>query len=375
MKIKPVMVKPVTSRRRESIAFASRTWNVLRNVTLLLLIGVVGCESGSEHAFEETPVHWRFAIEEPLGSVQDAYAQRFKQLIEERLGGEIEVTIYPYGTLGTSDQITEQLHLDVVQFAMASPGHVGKLIPEIQVFLLHFLFSDDPKVNNKALNEDPQLFEAIDSLYARKNFRLLSIFSEGWQVWTTDRPIQKPSDFEGVKMRVMTSPLLIAAYAAYGASPTPMPYGEVYSALQLNMIDGQENPIFAIQEMSFYEVTDWMIFPKHAPFITTVITNREFYGSLATDEKSLVDEVVSEMNGYILEEQQAYNRERLDLIRERKPDLNIITELTPEERDAFRAASQVVREQYKAMAGKSGSDLLATLERAVAKHQAVLEDD
>ncbi|MFH1300570.1 MAG: TRAP transporter substrate-binding protein DctP, partial [Planctomycetota bacterium] len=211
-------------------------------VGILTCLALFPACSEQETTQSPKPTPWRFAIEETVGSVQHQYALKFKELVEARSDGEIEVTIYPYGTLGTSDQITEQVDMGVIQFAMASPGHLGKLIPEVQVFLLHFLFSDNDEINNSVLNEDPQLRKTFNDLYARKNFKLLSIFSEGWQVWTTKKSIQTPDDFRGVKMRVMTSPLLLAAYEAYGASPTPLPYSEVYSALQLNMIDGQENP-------------------------------------------------------------------------------------------------------------------------------------
>ena len=83
------------------------------------------------------PPVWRFAIEETSGSVQDAYAQRFKELVEEKSGGKVIVKVYPYGTLGTSDQLSELLYNGSLQFAMASPGHIGKMIPEVQVLLLH----------------------------------------------------------------------------------------------------------------------------------------------------------------------------------------------------------------------------------------------
>tara|TARA_R110002095_G_scaffold152237_4_gene132277 strand:+ start:316173 stop:317153 length:981 start_codon:yes stop_codon:yes gene_type:complete len=320
------------------------------------------------------PVQWRFAIEETIGSVQHKYALKFKELIEARSEGQIEVTIYPYGTMGTSDQITELVDMGVIQFAMASPGHLGKLIPEVQVFLLHFLFSDDDEINNQVLNEDPQLRETFNELYARKNLKLLSIFSEGWQVWTTKKSIQTPDDFRGVKMRVMTSPLLLAAYQAYGASPTPLPYSEVYSALQLNMIDGQENPVFAIQEMSFYEVTNWMIFARHAPFISTSVTNREFFDSLPPDRQTLITEVVGELNGYILEVQKQFNRDRLDLIRKNKPKLKIITELTPEQRELFRQASQPVREQFIEMTGEDGQRLLEMIKTKIRALEAQRDD-
>ena len=315
--------------------------------------------------------HWRFAIEEAAGSVQDAYAQRFKELIEKRSNGEIEVTVYPYGTLGTSDQITELVNMGAVQFTMASPGHLGKLIPEVQVFLLHFVFSDDEKINSEVLNNNPKLRATLDELYAAKRMKLLSIYSEGWQVWTTKKPIRHPDDFKGVKFRVMTSPLLLAAYNAYGASATPLPYSEVYSALQLNMIDGQENPVFAIEEMSFYEVTDWMIFPKHAPFITTSVTNLEFFNSLPPTRKKLVSDVVAELNDYILAVEQQYNRKRLDRIRKRKPDLRIIEELTVEQRAAFRKASQPVVDRFIEITGRSGSDLYEILSSAIRSEDAM----
>lgn len=309
--------------------------------------------------------HWRFAIEETAGSVQDAYAQKFKELIEKRSGGEIKVTVYPYGTLGTSDQITELVDMGAVQFAMASPGHLGKLIPEVQVFLLHFVFSDDERVNNEILNNDPELRETLEKLYAAKRMKLLSIYSEGWQVWTTKKPIRHPDDFKGVKFRVMTSPLLLAAYNAYGASATPLSYSEVYSALQLNMIDGQENPVFAIEEMSFYEVTDWMIFPKHAPFITTSVTNLDFFNSLPPTRQQLVRDVVADLNDYILEVEQQYNRERLARIRERKPDLQIIETLTDQQRAAFRKASEPVHQKFISLSGSRGARLLDLLSASV----------
>ena len=340
----------------------------LRRLRALLLLAAwalapVGCGPGDQDV-----EHWRFAIEETAGSVQDAYAQEFARRIEARTKGEVQVTIYPYGALGTSDQITEQLHAGILQFAMASPGHLGTLIPEVQVFLLHFVLSDDDEVNRQAL-ADPELLAAFDRLYSEKGFKLLSFFSEGWQVWTTRVPIRKPEDFQGVKFRVMTSPLLLAAYAAYGASPTPLPYAEVYSALQLNMIDGQVNPIFAIQEMSFYEVTDYLVFANQAPFVTSAVASRRFYEKLAPERRRLLDEVVAELDDYVFDVQRQSNRKSLDLIRERKPDIQILR-LDDAERARFRAASMSVRDRFVELAPKNGERILELFEAAVTRAEA-----
>ena len=326
---------------------------------LLLAGGACGTGGALDDAVEE----WRFAIEEPIGSVQHAYALKFKELIEERSGGDVTVTVYPYGTLGTSDQLTEQLQLGAVQFAMASPGHLGKLIPEVQVFLLHFVLSDDERVNQQALR-DSGLLELLDTLYATKGMSLLAAFTEGWQVWTTRQPIREPEDFRGVRMRVMTSPMLLAAYRVYGASPTPLPYGEVYSALQLRMIDGQVNPVFAIQEMSFHEVTDWMIFAHQAPFIATTVAARDFFEGLDAERRQMVRQAIAEVDEFIFDAQRRFNSERMEIIQRQRPDMQIV-HLTEDQRDHFRQASLPVRQYYLDTGGPQAQEVLDRLLAAV----------
>lgn len=310
--------------------------------------------------------HWRFAIEESAGSVQHVAAVRFAELVHSRTSGEVEVTVYPYGTLGTSDQVTELLAMGTIQFAMASPGHLGKIIPEVQAFLLHFLLTDDEGLNQRIFS-DPALAGVLDGLYREKGLAFLSMFSEGWQVWTTQRAIRGPEDFNGLRMRVMTSPLLIAAYEAYGASPTPLPYGEVYSALQLNMIDGQENPIFAIEEMSFHEVVDFIVQGRHAPFVATMAANGTFLDELDPARRTMVREVVAEVEPFILESQRRFNAERLQRILEERPSVTFVEALSPEAREAFRAASAVVVDRYLALAGPRGRAMLDAIGAARAR--------
>lgn len=327
-----------------------------------------GCE---EPRAERASKVWRFAIEETQGSVQHAYATRFAELVEARTGGEVSVIIYPYGALGTSDDITEQLHSGTLNFAMASPGHLGKLIPELQAFLLHFLLSENESVNKRALR-DPAVVGFLEALYEEKGLRFLGIFSEGWMAWTTKTKVRRPEDFRGQKFRVMTSPLLLAAYEAYGASATPLPYSEVYSALQLNMIDGQVNPVFAIEEMSFYEVTDWLILPRHAQFYTTLAANPGFFDRLSPERRRLVQQIVEELHEYIFEVQRRFNEERLERIQRQKPGLQVIA-LTEKERERFREASRPVKEAFEDLAGPRGRELLDTLAKAVARAEKPVE--
>jgi tripartite ATP-independent transporter DctP family solute receptor len=304
---------------------------------------------------------WKFAIEEIDGSVQDAYAQEFKRLIEEKTGGEVTVTIYPYGTLGTSAELTELVTQGAIQFANASPGHLGTLVPEIQVFSVPYLLSDDNEVNKKVLTESPVIYEDLQDDFEDKSLRLLTMYPEGEMVWTANKEVRSPEDFDNFKMRTMVSPMLVAAYEAYGASPTPMPYGEVYGGLQLKQIDGQVNPIFAIEEMKFYEVQDYLIFSGEQQFTTTVVANSDWYAAdLADEHKQILDETIAELADFIFEVQDQYNQERLEKIKAEKPDIQII-ELTEEEREAFRARSMQAREAFVEMTGEEGQAILDAL--------------
>lgn len=359
---------------------------------LFLLLLASGCGPAADANPKSEVEIWRFAIEEVEGSVQHEYALKFKELVEERTNGEVEVVIYPYGTLGTSTQLTEQLNLGVIEFAMASPGTLGKFIPELQVFLLHFVLPEDERDTQRILS-DPDLIAYFDRLYAPKGLQLLSIFSEGEMVWTLQKEVRRPDDFRGVKMRVMTSPLLLAAYNAYGASATPMPYSEVYTGLQLRQIDGQVNPVFAIERQKFHEVTDWMIFPGHASFITTCAANREFLNRLPPDRKQLVTGVIRELDDYIFHVQTRFQTERLktilrDRIRQRSvlsiagdltrfrasltaeeqrelidgnEFLNLTPPLSHEEREEFREASEGVRDVFLEIGGPDSDDVLHRL--------------
>lgn len=324
----------------------------MRRFTLFFagLLLLAGCSEGPENR------EWRFALEEIQGSVQDAYAQRFKQLIEERSGGRIQVSVYPYGALGTSAQLTELVQNGSVQLAFASPGHLGSVVPEVQVFSLHFLFSDDERVNQRILTEDATLRRLLGEAYRERGLELLALVQEGWMVWTGDRPLRSLEDFAGFKIRIMVSPLLVEAYEAYGASPTPMPYAEVYSGLQLKMIDGQVNPVFAIEEMSFYEVQEAMTFANHLPFVSTLVASPAFIAGLSDADRALLEAVTSELDDHIFALQQRYNRERLAKIRDNS-DIEVV-HLTDAERAAFREAALPVRESFVASAGPRGRAIL-----------------
>ena len=330
---------------------------------------VAGCsepqDGGENAAGTSASTTWRFAIEEIQGSVQHEYAMKFAEILEQKTDGAIKVNVYPYGTLGTSSQLTELVQTGAVEVAFASPGHLGSTIPAVQVFSLHYLFPDDMGRVHEVLSESESTVPQLAEAYAESGLKLLSVIPEGWMAWTANKPIRQPADFKGVKIRTMVSPLLLKAYEAYGGNPTPMAYSEVYSALQLNMIDAQVNPVFAIEEMGFHEQQSHMIFGYHLPFVSTVVMNPRLFDSLTEEHRRALVETESELDDFIYETQARLNEQRLENIEQ--AGTTEIIRLEPGQIEDFRELAQPLEEEYVNLAGERGRKILEDIKGEIAK--------
>ncbi|MDI3325272.1 TRAP transporter substrate-binding protein DctP [Pontibacterium granulatum] len=303
---------------------------------------------------------WKFAIEEIPGSIMDAYAQEFKKQIERKTNGDVTVKIYPLGSLGTPTELIEHAADGVVQFTNVSVGNLGTIVPESQLFMLPYTLPGDNKATSNFLSSSTTIYNQMAQDFERKGLKLHTMYSEGEQVWTTNRLVRNPDDFNNFKMRVMVSPILLRAYEDMGASPTPLPFGEVYGALQLKQVDGQVNPAATIEEMKFYEVTDYLIWAGENQHLSTVISGTDWYESQSPERQKLIRETLAELNGYIYEVVERFNNEKLEKIKEAKPELNLVR-LTAAEREAFQQRSTATRSAYTKIAGERGEELLSSL--------------
>ena len=308
--------------------------------------------------------HWRFAHEEYVGSMQDVYVRELTELITEMSGGRITFEIFQVGQIGDATQQAELLQVGGIEFAMVSPGNTGTIVPENQLFSLHFLFDDDLERTTRLAWESQALNTMLSDLYLARNIKVLSYWTQGPMDWTANVPLRSPADFVGLRMRTMPSPMIVAAYAAYGANPTPMPYLEVYSGLQLGMIDGQENPISAIEESRFYEVQNYLIESRSNLYFTTTSTNPDFFNALPADIQQIILDAVEIMHFRSLEivsELNGASRERI----EAAGNITIL-QLTPEERAAFVPYAMTAWDVYRDMVGQAGSDILDALIEEIA---------
>lgn len=299
--------------------------------------------------------NWRYAHEEYEGDVQDVFAHAFKDYIEEN--SDHSVQVYRFGELGESDDIMEQTQNGILQFVNQSPGFTGSLIPEAQIFFVPYLLPTDEETVIQFFNESEAIHEMFPELYAEQGLELLKMYPEGEMVVTTDEPISSPEDMNNKKIRTMTNPLLSETYDAFGATPTPLPWGEVYGGLQTGIIDGQENPIFWIESGGLYEVSPHLTFTGHGWFTTAMMANQDFYEGLSEEDQQLVQEASDAAYEHIIDHISGLADEALAKIQEASDEVTV-TRLSEEQIQAFRERAPQVEEAFIEMTGESGKELL-----------------
>ena len=298
---------------------------------------------------------WRYAFEESMTDVQGIYAQAFKKYIEENSDHTLQ--LFPYGTLGESADIMEQAQAGILQFVDQSPGFTGALIPEAQVFFIPYLLPENEDQLAEFFRTSKAINETFPKLYAEQGLELLTMFPEGEVVITTKEPFKSPEELEGVKVRVMTNPLLVESYKAFGATPTPLPWGEVYGGLQTNIIQGQENPLFWVESAKMYEVTDVITFTGHNNFTTAVMANKTFFDGLPEADQALIEKGMDAAFDQIIAYQKGLGDKSLATIQENKPSITV-NHLSESERQAFRDAAKDVEAKFIEMTGDQGQALL-----------------
>lgn len=306
-----------------------------------------GDTSGETANEEEKTYEWRFVTEELDGQVQYEYAQEFAKRLNEKSDGQITITPFEFGQLGSEVNQVEQLQNGAVEFAIMSPGFTGNMVEEGQVFSLQFLFPDDQRVTQNILNSSEALNQDLAKQYEDHNIKVLSYWTEGAMQWTATKAIETPADFENFKMRTQTSPLIQESYKAYGASPTALSWSELYTSLDRGTVEGQENPIFFIEDASFHEVQSHLIRSRHNNYVAMTTVNPEFYKGLPEDIQAMIDETVNDMQDWIFDKQDQLNKERLDVIKNDEENPTEIITLTDEQREAFREKALPIRDYYK----------------------------
>ena len=208
-------------------------------------------------------------------------AVKFSELVTQRTGGKIKVDIHPSTQLGNERDMVEGLQLGTIDLVVTSTGPVGGFVSKMFVVDLPFLFRDRDHAY-KVL--DCPIGKELLAALSAKSIQGLAFWENGFrQITNNVRPIAKPADLKGIKLRTMENRVHLASFRAFWASPTPMAWGEVFTALQQKTIDGQENPIAIIHDHKLAEVQKYLALTGHFYSPALLLMSEKSYQALSRD--------------------------------------------------------------------------------------------
>jgi len=259
----------------------------------------------------------------------------FKQMVENETGGTVDVKLFPAGQLGAEREITEGVKLGTIQMGMVSAVLANYFKP-VQVLDIPYLFPSYAvawKVMDGWFGK-----ELAAACLKETGMRILAYDQVGFRNFTNSaHPIKTPADLKGLKIRVMESPVYITMMKALGASPTPVPWTETYTALQQKVVDGHENPVASVKFGKIYEVNKYYTLDGHTFGVSFVLINEKFFQSLPKETQAIIREVAQESALVSRGIDTLDSAVGLQFLKEK--GMEIYTP-TVEEKDLFRQATQ-----------------------------------
>jgi len=267
-------------------------------------------------------------------------AVKFKEEVEAKSEGRIEVKIRPAAQLGGDVEIIEQTQMGLVDIAIPPTGNLANFNEKMYLFDLPFLMTDNASMARVLDGEvGTELLGTLES----NNLHGIAMWGAGFRHMTNNvRPIIGPDDLKGIKMRTLQAPTILSTYRAYGANPTAMAYVEVYNGLQQGVVEGQENPLANISSMKFYEVQKYMTLTGHAYHTYAAVMNKNKWESLPEDLQTVVADAMIVGRDAARQYTDEDEAKILDAI---KDQIEILP-LSDEGRAAFIEASKPIYEEF-----------------------------
>lgn len=267
----------------------------MKKFALSLIVGLaVACT-----AFAAEPAKKPIVMK--LGHVQNESdlwqlgALKFAELVDTKTKGEVQIKVFPNSTIGNDRDMAEGMQIGSVDFALIA-GVLGNFEPSIQIMELPYLFKDETHL--RKVMYGPIGDQLLDKLLKSSDIRGLAFWERGPRQLTTNKPVNSLNDIKGLKIRVPEIPPIIAAWKAMGTNPTPMAWGEVYTGLQQNVIEAQENPIPFIHAGKIYEVQKYIAMTNHKYEYVLIAMSNKAWLKLNAEQQKAVREAAAEATKY-----------------------------------------------------------------------------
>jgi len=286
-------------------------------------------------------------------------AERFAELVDKKSGGKLVVKLYPGGTLGGDIQVVSSLQGGTIDLSVMVPGALVGQNKEFGVFDLPFLFKDAREADT--VLDGPFGKKLLERL-PEKGLVGLGYWDHGFRNMTTSkRAIVTADDFQGLKIRVLQIPIYIDMMKALGANPLPLPFPELYGALESGTVDGQENPLTSIVSSKLHEAQKFLSITRHSYNPLVVLASKKSWDKLSEEDRKILLEAANEAKTYQRKVSRDAETKALDTIKAAGLKVN---EVSAAEIDRMREKVKPAADKFTREAGEA---LVNELRAEVAK--------
>jgi tripartite ATP-independent transporter DctP family solute receptor len=332
------------NRREHGMNTSSMLRNLVRSVLAAsiasAMVGIAGAQA---------PTVVRLGHVGYPGSLFAISSDEYAKRVNAALKGKVEVKVFHSSQLGSDEDMLRGIKVGVLEMFLPSTI-MSTVDPRFGVFEMPYLFNDREHV--KRVFEEPKVRSLLLEPLAQKGLHVLGVWENGFRVITNNvRPIAKPDDLKGIKLRVPSGVWRVKMFRAYGANPAPLAYSEVFAALQAGVMDGEENPFAQIYAGKFYEVQKYLSLSNHVYTPAFLVVSEQFWKRLPPDVQQVLAKTAAEVGDFARSEGARLDREILEKMMQGKTKVNDV------DRNAFVKASAPVYDDFgKEVAG--GKDLI-----------------
>jgi tripartite ATP-independent transporter DctP family solute receptor len=277
----------------------------------------LGCSVSAPGRAADPTVTIRFAHTLPATDPIGLGAIRFKEIVESMTHGTVTVAIFPYNQLGGENQILEQARQGSIQMAVTAAGTIGNLVPDMSVMDAPYIWKDWE--SEKKVLSGP-VYHHFEQELSAQGLRLMSAtWFYGRRNLTCNKPIRRPEDAAGLKIRTPPAPVNLLSAEVLGGKGTPMDFPQVYLALKTGTIDCHENALATTLSGKIYEVQKYIMITQHIQQSQVITMNPAFWDRLSPDQQKAVQTAVDEAGAYQTElglKAEGENLKRLQSLKE-----------------------------------------------------------
>jgi TRAP-type transport system periplasmic protein len=287
---------------------------------------------------------FKLSVQTSLDNARGATMVKFADAIKTKSNGKMTVQIFPSGQLGGDIQTISAMRGGTVDATVTATSTLVGSVKEFALFDLPFLFQ-----------KDAEAMAVLDGAFGKRlNSRLeasglisLGYWGLGYRHLTNSRrPVNTVDDIKGLKIRVLQNPVYIDLWNGLGANAVPLPFPEVYTALEQKTVDGQENPALTVISSKLYEVQKYLSLTQHIYFIDSLLFSKPKWERLNADEQNVIVEAAKEAVVYGRVEVVGEDKKNIDALRQKMT----VNEVAPAELERFRAVAKPIIDKHAAAA-------------------------